>query len=59
MKELIQKILATLGALSFLLFPQAALTAEEAATAPKASEPAGAVSKVDNVSDAFDELFKS
>jgi hypothetical protein len=46
-------------ALENWLNPEEGETAEEAATAPKVSEPAGAVSKVDNVSDAFDELFNN
>lgn len=46
-------------ALENWLNPEEGETAEQAATAPKTSEPAGAVSKVDNVSDAFDELFNN
>ena len=44
-------------ALENWLNPEEGETAEESASAPAAAAPAGNVSKVDNVSDAFDELF--
>ena len=38
MKQLIQKIIATFGTLSFILFPQSAIGAEEEAASNKESE---------------------